>query len=425
MIEIQILSKILEDKTLDYLIKNNITIEYFLTYRKEAMFIYEHYNTYSKVPTKESFIGTFNEFEFAASDEDWQYLTVQLREEFMFSRLTTMLNDSVKLVEGNALEGFEFIKQEIDKLSDIRPVASVDIISEASLREKEYNLKMENEDSCIIKTGLKELDDKITGWNMGEELVTIMARTNQGKSWILIKFLLEAWKQGKRVGLYSGEMSATQIGFRFDALFKHYSNLGLIRGDSKLKEDYSKYINDLSDGKNPFVIITPKELGHRGTTNDIDYLIKKHNLDIVGIDQYSLMEDWRSRSGEQLRIRLGNISADLFNLSMKYKIPILALSQANREAVKSDKVPELEHMSESDAIAQNSTKVITMGQVGGGLKMNVVKNRYGPVGAELTYAWDIDTGEFLFMADSEQKDNHERTVTSSRRGRKSDEGDSF
>lgn len=425
MIEVQIISKILEDKTIDYLIKNNITIEYFISYKKEAQFIYEHYNTYSKVPTKESFIGTFTEFEFTDAGEEWQYLVVQLREEFMFSKITTMLNTSVELVKDNALEGYEFIKQEIDKLSDIRPVSSVDIVSEAQLREKEYLLKVENESDSIIKTGLPELDNKITGWNMGEELVTVMARTNQGKSWILVKFLMEAWKQGKRVGLYSGEMSATQIGFRFDALFKHYSNLGLIKGDSKVKDEYSKYINDLREEKNPFVIITPKELGHRATVNDIDYLVKKHNLDIVGIDQYSLMEDWRSRSGEQLRIRLGNISADLFNLSMKYKIPIIALSQANREAVKSDKIPELEHMSESDAIAQNSTKVITMGQVGGGLKMSVVKNRYGPVGAELVYAWDIDTGEFIFMADSDQQDNRDMGNTSSRRNRNTDEGDAF
>ena len=49
-------------------------------------------------------------------------------------------------------------------------------------------------------------------------------------SWILLKFLTEAWKQGKRVGLYSGEMNHIKLGYRFDALFEHISNKALVQG---------------------------------------------------------------------------------------------------------------------------------------------------------------------------------------------------
>ena len=153
-----------------------------------------------------------------------------------------------------------------------------------------------------------------------------MARKNQGKSWLLLEFLMNAWKQGKRVGLYSGEMSAEQIGYRFDALYKHFSNLSLMRANEKEKEQYEEYIKQLKEAKNCFVVITPRDLGHLANVNDIDYMIKKYNLDIVGIDQFSLMEDFRSSRNDPLRISLGNISADLFNLSLNYKIPIIALS---------------------------------------------------------------------------------------------------
>ena len=151
-------------------------------------------------------------------------------------------------------------------------------------------------------------------------------------------------------------------------------------------------------------------------------MIKKYNLDIVGIDQYSLMDDFRSKKGDPLRIRLGNISADLFNMSMKYKIPILALSQANRAAAKSGN-PELEHMSESDAIAQNSTKVISMSRKNEELRMQVVKNRYGIVGDEFIYLWDIDKGEFKFSRFGNEKNEESGSTDTglNRRGRSNDE----
>lgn len=404
MIESQIISKILEEQSLDQLITTNVTVDYFVTYNREAAFLFEHYNNYKKIPTKETFLGRFTDFELVSPDEEWSYLLVQLREGYMFNQLSILITKTVPTIESNALEGFQIIKDKINELENIKPITTVDIIKDAEAREDFYIKRGTNEGESIIPSGLPELDEKIFGWNMGEELVTIMGRTNQGKSWLLMKFLMEAWSQGKRVGLYSGEMSAIQIGYRFDALYKHYSNLGLIKGDQTIKDEYGNYIKDLKNSKVPFVVITPAELGHLANVNDIDYMIKKYDLDIVGIDQFSLMTDVRSKSGEQLRIRLGNISSDLFNLSMKYKIPIIALSQANRMAAKGD-VPELEHMSESDAISHNSTKIISMGRTPAGLKLSVVKNRYGKVGDELIYKWDIDTGEFYFISEG-YKDNN-------------------
>lgn len=395
MIETQVITKILTEKSLDVLLEENIDSTYFVSYPEEAKFIYNHYSEYKTVPTKETFIGKFNDFEFTSTNEDWKYLVTQLREGYMFNQLALLFNSSAKVIEDNALSGYQLLRNKIFELENVRPMSSNDIIKNADIRLKTFTDKIDSPTSNTISIGLKEMDEKLDGWRCGEELVTIMARTNQGKSWLLLEFLMNAWKQGKRVGLYSGEMSAEQIGYRFDALYKHFSNLSLMRANEKEKEQYEEYIKQLKEAKNCFVVITPRDLGHLANVNDIDYMIKKYNLDIVGIDQFSLMEDFRSSRNDPLRIRLGNISADLFNLSLNYKIPIIALSQANRMASKNN-TPELEHMAESDAIAQNSTKVITMVRVDNELKMSVVKNRYGPVGDEFIYLWDIDKGQFNF-----------------------------
>lgn len=395
MIETQLLSKILEEANLDILLNENITSEYFVDYKDEAQFIFNHYNEYRQVPTKETFIGKFNDFELTGTREDWKYLINGIRENYMFNQLAILFNSSTKVIQDDAITGYQMIKNKIFELESIKPISSNDIIKNADERLKTFKDKLDSGGNSVINIGLKEMDEKIFGWNMGEELVTIMARTNQGKSWLVIEFLLNAWKQGKRVGLYSGEMSSEQIGYRFDALNEHFSNMNLMRASKDDREKYEEYINRLKNKDNCFVVITPKDLGHFATINDIDYMIKKYNLDIVGIDQFSLMDDFRSKKGDPLRIRLGNISQDLFNLSMKYKIPVIALSQANRMVGKNN-TPELEHMSESDAISQNSSKVISMARVGNELKLTVVKNRYGPVGDEFVYLWDIDTGEIKF-----------------------------
>lgn len=395
MIEAQVISKLLDDKNIELFLEQNINSSFFVTYSEEARFIFDHYSNYHKIPTKETFLSKFPEFELTNTDEDWDYLTTGLRENYMFNQLATTLTNTSKLIEQNALSGYQVLRDKILELENIKPSTSIDLIKQADDRLKEFNDKACSSDHNVIKIGLPEMDEKLFGWNMGEELVTIIARTNQGKSWLLLEFLMNAWKQGKNVGLYSGEMSANQIGYRFDALYKHFSNLALMRGKEDQQAAYSKYIENLKNMKNCFVVITPKDLGHLANVNDIEYLIKKYDLDIVGIDQFSLMEDFRSKKGDPLRIRLGNISSDLFNLSMKYKIPVLALSQANRGVMRGT-TPELEHISESDAIAQNSTKVLSISRNEQELRLSVVKNRYGKVGDEFVYLWDIDKGEFKF-----------------------------
>ena len=118
------------------------------------------------------------------------------------------------------------------------------------------------------------------------------------------------------------------------------------------------------------------------------------------------MRDERARKGQQTRLDYAHISEDLFLLSDRLKIPVIAAAQANRAAmVKGEDekvgVPKIEHLAESDAVAQNSSKVISIKNSDGILEMNVLKNRDGAKGFSLTYRWDIDSGTFTYIPNSE------------------------
>ena len=62
----------------------------------------------------------------------------------------------------------------------------VDILKDTS-RYEAYVERTKDFNKFYIKTGFPELDKIIGGWDREEELGTIVARTNYGKSWILLK----------------------------------------------------------------------------------------------------------------------------------------------------------------------------------------------------------------------------------------------
>ena len=99
---------------------------------------------------------------------------------------------------------------------------------------------------------------------------------------------------------------------------------------------------------------------------------------------------------------------DLFRLSEDLSIPILADAQANRNTTKTEEPenPELADIGESDAIGQNSSRVISLVQTKLGLSLLVTKNRYGENNKKLIYSWDIDLGTFRFVAQEENGSNN-------------------
>ena len=406
MEDIQLLSKVLESGNIDVIIHNGLNSEYFPNYSEEFKFILNHYKQYGKVPDKETFLTQFPDFTIIKCQESDAYLLDKLNEQYLFSKLAPVLKKVEQLINVDSRQTIEYLQQEIPFLTSNLRLEAKDIVKNAD--ERIIELEKRKDGKFFITTGFKELDNALMGWQRGEDLVTIMARTNTGKSWVILKFLEEAWKAGYRVGLYSGEMSSIQVGFRFDTIYNNFSNLTLTKGDQDI-DSYKKYVEDLKT-KNSLFIITPEDMGGSCTISKLEAFIQKYKLDILGVDQYSLMEDEDAKPNQPLRTKYDNISKGLFLLSCKYHIPILAAVQANRNAVlntngkKKEEGPKLEHISESDAIAHNSSRIIAMNQNEGNLEFEIVKNRIGGRNGKYLYRWLIDTGKFEYVPTLENHD---------------------
>lgn len=325
------------------------------------------------------------------------------------TKLETLAKDYRQLASGLGFKVTlrkQFIK--INGTEERRPYYQVKIFGDLAkvpvkLGRKKCNHIKSKRNPSIARFSIKEIPQiEYFGFSCdGDNRFLLGDGTLTHNSWVVLKFLEEAWKAGYRVGLYSGEMSSIQMGFRFDTIYNNFSNFGLTKGNFD-SEEYKKYIHNLKE-QNSFFIVTPEDLGGNCTVSKLEAFIQKYKLDILGVDQYSLMEDEEAKPNQPLRTKYDNISKGLFLLSCKYHIPILAAVQANRNAVlntngkKKEEGPKLEHISESDAIAHNSSRVIAMRQNDGKLEFEIVKNRIGGRNGKYLYRWLIDTGKFEYV----------------------------
>lgn len=244
--------------------------------------------------------------------------------------------------------------------------------------------------------------------------MVIFARINQGKSWVLEKMCTHIWQLGFNVGYVSPEMSATSVGYRFDTLYKNFSNRALMWGkDDVSEQEYKDYVDKLKENEHSIVVSTPLDFQKKITITKLRNWIKKYKLDMIAIDGITYLTDERYQRGDNKTTTLTNISEDLMSLSIEMNIPILVVVQANRSGVidkDTSGTPELENIKDSDGIAANASKVFPIRQKDGQLEIGIKKQRFGPVGGKVNYSWDIDTGIFTYVpSEDDATDEEERS----------------
>lgn len=395
--ECSILCKVLATKSMMILNSNNIDGSFFVKYRPLYDFIVEHVSKYGQVPDISTVAIEFPDFTIFDVQESDQYLVDTMYEQHVFRMSCITLKKLEPMLQNNAQKAVEFLQQEIPKLANITPLNSFDLVEKSSVRLQEYEEMLDKQDEYFINTGFPEFDNIMGGFKK-EDLVILLARPNQGKSWIVDKFALEAWHQGKRVGIYSGEMSKTDVGYRLDTLDSHISNTCLQRGNKAVHSNYKDYIEFLQKQEIPIFVTTQKDFNGRPTTAKLQAFIEKEKLDILFVDQlYSVQPTTKSRDR---RLQFEEVMQESLDITMRLGVPIVYTCQASRKTVgedaEKDKLPRLEHIAESDSIGQIATRVISMCQNEGNLLLKMAKNRNLALGDKVAYLWNIDKGLFEF-----------------------------
>lgn len=399
MVQLQIISKILATQDFSLIDNNSINEEYFVGYLDEFKFIKEHYDKYGNIPDKSTFLSKFPNIELVEVAESDSYLLDTLREEYLYYKSVPILQKVAELLKTDSNMAIEYMVSHITELQPNYSLHGTDIIANAQERYDEFTARLNNQDNWFFTTGFPELDDVVHGINRGEELLVIFARTNQGKSWVMEKMCTHVWQLGFNVGYISPEMSPNSIGYRFDTLYKNFSNKGLMWGQQD-NNPYKEYIDSLKTKSNSFIVATPIDFNRQITVSKLKQFVTQNKLDLIAVDGITYMTDERYKRGDNKTTSLTNISEDLVTLSMELNIPIIVVVQANRNGAVEENTgtPNLESIRDSDGIAHNATKVLSIRQKSNGvLEMGIKKQRFGAVGGALNYKWDIDTGNFTFI----------------------------
>lgn len=399
MIQLQVLNKIINEKDSSLLLVNNLTEEFFSDYPNEFNFISFHLRQYGKIPDMASVLAKFPDFEVVEVTEPNKYLITELYKDRNTRFLAQTFNQVRKLLmDGKVEEAMALYSKASEDMVKATSLESVDLLTDTS-RYDDYVEKCTDFSKYYIRTGFNELDDIIGGWDRYEELATISARPGVGKSWILIMVAKAAAEQGLRVGIYSGEMSEKKVGYRFDTLVGHISNSALMRGKDYVKNDYADYIKSLPQKFRGCVkVLTPTMISGPAGVNALRAFIEKEKLDILCVDQHSLLDD--DRGAKNPVERAANISKDLKNLQVLKKIPIIAVSQQNRSET-SDRGATTANIAQSDRIAQDSTIIMFIEKKDGVMTLNLAKARDSVNEKKLHYAVDLDRGVFKFLPDEE------------------------
>lgn len=413
VIENQIISKILYTGDYSIVTDNYLDETYFPELNEEFLYIKNHYEKYHKVPDVETFLGVFCDedgnptVQLYDVQESNRYLIDTIREVHLYTQSVPIIQQAAEMIRGDANEGIKFIQNNISVLTPYYSIETEDIIHSRE-RVNVFEDKGLHKDQWFIPTGFEELDDVIGGWQCGEELGVVFARTGNCKSWVIIRMAQHAWQIGKTPGYISPEMSGVKIGYRFDTINKHISNTVLNRGDvSKYSVDeYNAYLDDLSKAKNSFYVSTPKNFGNDITVSKLKSWVQSNKIEILFIDGITYLTDERYKKGDNKTTSLTNISEDLMQMSCALKIPVIVVVQSNRGGVDKE-TPELEDIRDSDGIAHNATKVLSVRHKDEYLTMVVKKNRDYKTGTKLEYLADIDTGEYEYVENTDESNNND------------------
>lgn len=414
MIQEQFLNYILESKDASPITLNGLTAEFFSDYPNEFNYIKNHLQQYSVVPDKETFLNVFPNFDLIQVNEPVNYLLEELlRDKTQRFLVANYTKARELLMNGNPEAAMTLLQNAANESTSFTTLNATNLFSDIS-RYDTYTDKLANYDKYFIKTGFPELDKLLGGWDRNEDSVTIVARNGLGKSWVLFKCAAAAAEAGLKVGIYSGEMSHDAVGYRVDTILGHINNGAMVYGSGSIKNQYKNYLEDLAKtSQGQLWVITPKDIGGFAKPSTLKAFVEKYSLDILFVDQYSLMRDDEGSDVE--RLRLANISTALKLIQTTKHIPVIAVCQQNRSKLEdADKAFDTTQINGCDMIGQNSSVVIFIDRKDDLMKLYLGKLRQsGAVGKFLNYKINLNFGDWQYIPEGEEADITQEVPTDS------------
>ena len=306
-------------------------------YGKVYKLIYDRHTRLQSLPTEDELSRLDVKFE----TEDIPYTINHLLENIIQEYKKNLLKDIIRLSSEEVVT-----ENGADKAEEIL-LKGLSLLPNLDKAERSKNINDLNEDiwdSYIFKeehkgqitgipTGFSIFDNHTMGLQP-QWLTIISGRNGTGKTWILTKWILNAWAKSNTVAVYSCEMSCMEIAYRVHALATNIPPTKFLKGTLSDNEK-EKFKQHLEISKNqPFgkLILNDNPVNMTEISDDISKINEVNPVDIIFIDSAYRMQG----PGDSDTTRQAGIARAAKDLAKKYNVPVVCTVQLNRDFAKAN-----------------------------------------------------------------------------------------
>ncbi len=274
--------------------------------------------------------------------------------------------DDANQLQGNIDDFLSGIEQRVCSLGDQSNIrTSVPFREPVNHAMEQIQRMLSHEEMDGLLTGYKELDNLTNGFKPGE-MIVLAARPSVGKTSLAmnivenIAFSKKYEENPKNILVYSLEMSATSLAMRMICGRARVNMNDLRRGF--VRKDYAEKLNSISKEFQQAHLWVDDTSGL--SINQIRAkarrLKMRNHLHLIVVDYLQLISgDAKALSREN---QISDISRGLKAMAKELDVPVIVLSQLNRDSEKERRDPRLSDLRESGAIEQDADVVMLLGK---------------------------------------------------------------
>jgi replicative DNA helicase len=313
-------------------------------------YITNHFREYKNIPPTDIIINEF--------DKDGKTETKELFNEinsidfdyaknydFLFNNTNEYLKE--KSIKKAILSSVDIINKK-ENLGDIRKVVEDALCKDLKIDLgldyfKSMNTRLERlfqEGEKRIPTGFYTLDEFINGGFTPYTLSIFVAKTHGGKSNFLANMASRQVLMGYNVVLVSLEMSEDAFSQRFDSIYS-LLDINKIYRDKHTKMQLIKKLNEVKQKENRGNLFIKEMPTGKATIDDYkkylrELIIRGIKPDIFICDYVNLMKPSYKSKTDNMYSDVKAIAEELRALSFEFRMPVVSVSQLNREGMRID-----------------------------------------------------------------------------------------
>lgn len=389
----QLIASIIKSGDLKDLMDNNLTDELFTGFEVQMFKVLTNYaRQYGKIPAAETYLQHVDVEQLPEVVEPTKYYADKIRDRFIADNVRDCLLDAKEIItdQKNPVEALTMMQQRIMVMSmGASPRTILDMRNSKDKLMSAYAQTLSTPMDAAVMTGW-ETPDSFTGGSRGGDVVSIVGRPADGKSWLTFKAALHAWKvQKKRVLVISMEMLPLICAQRISSMYTQTSFKHLMKAELPTPHlnKYKQGLCEMADEDAPFWIV---DGNLTATVEDIWNYAIMLKPDAIYIDGAYLVGNSNKRLDRFSRVA-ENCRLFKSELATNLSIPLFTTWQFNREAAKKQKQKKgdtkaaLEDIGFSDEIGQISSLVMAIQKNANVSSLNhkwidILKGRNGETG---------------------------------------------